>query len=965
MSTKNLELNPQHWSIRSKIVGIVALVVVVTTISLTFNNYFTLSDFNQKQAAVTLQVYGTQLVQSSVNQLQRDVDTLNTLALSPTLMDAVEKANTKYLGQQEAEIVAQISSQDKAWKDNNPSIEGVVKEIMDSDASVDLRSFQKTFPEEVEVFLTDTRGMNVAMTDRTSDYLQADEDWWKQTYRDGQGAIYVSPVAYDESSGTWAVDIGIPVRTRDGQKVIGVLRGTVDVSAMFAGLKELAKSNGVHPLVVDKDGVVLFSGNAAELMQPAPREFVPYIQKPTDGWVIDQLSGKGESIRLSYNKMTGGYAQSLGWTFILYEHSTDANAMTNQAVLRNITTAIVILFLLIIIGSILGDQIARPFALVTETARKLATGDVTLIDIDRKRVSSNLSRRDEIGEITRAFSGLIDYMRDLAKCAQRIAVGDISTPVESRGEKDYLGNAFLSMIEYLKEMAQIANRLSQGEVTLDIVPESENDALRNAFVNMIDYQLEMLSAAKLMAMGDLSLDLRPHSKDDAQGNAFLQMLEILRDIVGQVKRGADHLGVSSLELSQVATQASQASSQIAMTVGQVASGINQESDSIGKTVSSVDQMGRAISSVANGAQEQARSINDVSSAINELTIAIKDIHRGAMEQAEQMGRAGAARLSMSQAMENVVKATEAVGVEIDRSAKAAQDGTELASRGIHGMEEVRGATEELAKRVFDLGQRSSEIGAIVETIADIASTTNLLSLNAAIEAARAGEHGKGFAVVADEVRKLAERSASATHEISDMIRVVQSGVNDAVVTMQKAGKDVRSAVELTNQESQAFETIAAGTQVSSEGVETIRKALVAMQEAEGHLVKAIRDASAVAERNRQASEAMDELDSQVLSGLDTVSAIVEENTAATQEMSLSSGEVTTAIDDIAATSEQNSAAIEQVAAAAQQLNAQIEEVTASAGELSDMARGLQEAVAQFSLGGLEDEKTEEVTDKEI
>ena len=96
-----------------------------------------------------------------------------------------------------------------------------------------------------------------------------------------------------------------------------------------------------------------------------------------------------------------------------------------------------------------------------------------------------------------------------------------------------------------------------------------------------------------------------------------------------------------------------------------------------------------------------------------------------------------------------------------------------------------------------LGERSKHIGEIVNVINDIADQTNLLALNAAIETARAGEQGRGFAVVADEVRKLAERTAHATSEIGNMIKAIQSEVNNAVDSIETATKKVNVGVELS------------------------------------------------------------------------------------------------------------------------------------------------------------------------
>lgn len=325
--------------------------------------------------------------------------------------------------------------------------------------------------------------------------------------------------------------------------------------------------------------------------------------------------------------------------------------------------------------------------------------------------------------------------------------------------------------------------------------------------------LELNRTAQQLAEGNLDVDLHITSRDEIG-----ELGESIQKTVSRLKEYIAYIDETAEVLAQIAD-------------GKL--GIDLKNEYVGefrKIKTALLNISDSMNQVMVGINESA---GHVSIGAAELATASQVLAEGAEEQAASI--------------EQLTATTTTVADQVENSRKEAEDSAKATAKAAAMIEQNQEKMKQMMDAMNEIHKTSQQVVGIIQTIEEIASQTNLLSLNASIEAARAGEAGRGFAVVADEIGKLALESSKAASTTKELIEISMEEINKGNTIAAGAMDSLKESVSMVDHVNEMIQTTAENAAVQAENMNQLRAGIEEM-------AHGIQDNSAASEETSATSE---------------------------------------------------------------------------------------------------------------
>jgi methyl-accepting chemotaxis protein len=553
-----------------------------------------------------------------------------------------------------------------------------------------------------EVLVTDTNGFNAITTERTSDFVQSDEAWWRQAMAEGMSPAEAS---FDESARQVSISVNAAVRESDNSPPVGVMKVVYGLTALLEAVRAAAHEGTIHVELIDAQGRVIASSIRPSDLTPLPG----HTGLPQQG-TAEVVRYRDSVPQRASIQTTNGNA----WRVVAHTPETLALADLRRANTILVVTGVGVLLLLLgalaTVNAFMNRRIAAPAAALAAVTESVAAGDLSVRVVES-------SADDEIGRLTRATSSMIGGLRTLT--------------VAIKGSAREAAEMALDLTASSEEIAASSQQMAQ--TSIDLSRQSAEMAQTIQEMAGDSKKLVELSAALASGVADgvqRNQRLRALAKENRQRlDASARELDMLVEEVQSNVAAAESLAASSAEIRdfvELVQRMARQSKLLAFSAAMEASRAGLEGTGFAVVAQEVERLATTSSEAA---ERTERVVNGLLAKVEEsrgssakAAAAVENVRKVTQYGLESYGlveRAVADTEAWTTSIEQAAQTSSGVVADTKRRLEGLARGTEAFAAA---MEEVAASAEE----------QSASTEEITGTAATLSSTAERLSQQAGV-----------------------------------------------------------------------------------------------------------------------------------------------------------------------------------------------------------------------------------------
>jgi methyl-accepting chemotaxis protein len=429
-------------------------------------------------------------------------------------------------------------------------------------------------------------------------------------------------------------------------------------------------------------------------------------------------------------------------------------------------------------GRTFGTKLAGGFALTAALTLLMGAASVTALIV----VTSS---KDDV--IASATEDLVATARLNTTAESRIS--DFRAYLLNAGQ-DHLDLTVADRASFLEQVIRLRSTLTDPE-SLNLL--NAVSAAEAEHAGVVDQVIEQRKALKVLTDVSELNDAEVVPARQKLQDAILLLEDRVRAHVAAAQDQSS--GTATTAIVTIIVLGVLAIGSAVLTAYRLNNGLRREiSAAVGYIQSSSAELEAAAARQAAGGQDQASAMSEITTTISELLITSRQIADSAQR--------------VSQIAEDTASAAENGDATINQTRKS--------------IAAIRAQVDQIVQHMLALGEKSQQIGGVVDLVAELAEQTNILAINATIEASGAGEWGRRFAVVAEEIRKLADRTAGSAKEIRALIEDVRGAVNITVMATEVGAKSVDAGARQFDDATSSFRVIASLVATTNDATREIK-----------------------------------------------------------------------------------------------------------------------------------------------